>query len=98
MTPPMNQPMTQPMKQSVRLVQIGEIVRLRASGSQAAPTGGEVVVVCDRNGPVIVHWGASLGGEPMLGAVRAGAELPAYPASVTWPLRNAGDSIWRTRL
>ncbi len=74
------------MTQLVRLVQIGEIVRLRVSGSQAAPTGGEVVVVCDRNGPVIVHWGASLGGEPMLGAVRAGAELPAYPASVTWPL------------
>jgi hypothetical protein len=59
--------MNQPMKQPVRQVQIGEIVRLRASGSQAAPTGGEVVVVCDRNGPVIVHWGASLGGEPMLG-------------------------------
>jgi alpha-galactosidase len=62
-------------------LQVGEVVVLRSELSSS-----EVVIACEASGPVILHWGQPLGDDPVLPALRATAEIPSVPASVTWPI------------
>jgi alpha-galactosidase len=66
--------------------QIGEVVRLHRADPRTDITGVEVLVLCDPSGPVIIHWGEPLGTHAVPEAARAVAELPAFPAAVTWPV------------